>query len=501
MNDANLLFSGSEWTYSAMENVLIEAEKIGREELGIEMMPNKVEIITADQMLENYTSHGLPIHYNHWSNGKSFLQQKQAYQGGMMGLAYEIVINTKPCIAYCMESNSMAMQALVIAHASVGHNAFFTNNYLFKHWTDPEAIIDYLIFARNYIRQCEERYGIDEVETLLDSAHTLRYLSFDHKKRPQPLTEHQEQERRNKLLEALESERTEFDDLIPTKQSSADLKIKDGVLAEPEENLLYFMEKHAPNLKTWQREVLRIVRTIQQYFYPQMQTQVMNEGWATFTHHYILNRLYDKGMISEGALLECMTSHTGVIYQQPQSPNFNPYALGFAMFTDLKRICETPTAEDREWFPDLAGSDWKTSLKFAMENFRDESFIQQYLSPKVMRDFRMFSLTDDAESKQYVVNTIHNDAGYRRIRNQLAESYKWENRSPQLRVIKADMKGDRTLVIEHRAKGSVRLKERESHPVMEHLCYLWGYSVTLNTVDEHGTLLYSFETEVEDDND
>ncbi|MCZ9335899.1 SpoVR family protein, partial [Klebsiella pneumoniae] len=50
--------------------------------------------------------------------------------------------------------------------------------------------------------------------------------------------------------------------------------------AEPQENILYFIEKHAPLLEPWQREVVRIVRKIAQYFYPQRQTQVMNEGWA-----------------------------------------------------------------------------------------------------------------------------------------------------------------------------------------------------------------------------
>src|SRR6185437_7537186 len=307
-----LLFTGSEWTFPMLEEMLKASEQIGRDELGLQLMRNQVEVITADQMIEAYTSHGMPIHYDHWSYGKSYLQQKQAYLGGQMGLAYEIVINTDPCIAYCMEENSAAMQALVIAHASVGHNSVFNMNYLFKHWTDPTAVVDYLIFAKKYIRQCEERYGLDEVEEILDSAHALAYMSFDRRKRKSPLSESQEQDRRNKLLEALEAERTQFDDLIPHQERivvGADAG-DDGTLAEPEENLLYFLEKRAPNFKPWQREILHIVRTIQQYFYPQMQTQVVNEGWATFKHHYILNRLYEQGRISEGALLECMTSHS-----------------------------------------------------------------------------------------------------------------------------------------------------------------------------------------------
>lgn len=488
-----LLFKSNEWTFSAMHDVLEAAEKMGRDELKSNLMPNKVEVITADQMLENYVSHGLPIHYHHWSHGKSFLQQKQAYDGGMMGLAYEIVINTKPCIAYCMENNSMAMQALVIAHASVGHNDFFTNNYLFRQWTDPEAVIDYLIFAREYIRKCEERYGMDEVETLLDSCHALRYQSFDFRKRVQPLTEAQEQERQNKLLEALESERSEFDDLIVKAEANEKDAEERGVLKEPEENILYFLEKKSTILKPWQREVLRIIRTIQQYFYPQMQTQVGNEGWATFTHHYLLNRMYDEGLIPEGALLECMASHSGVTYQQEMTPNFNPYALGFAMYTDIRRMCENPTDEDREWFPNLVGKNWVEECRFAMENFRDESFIEQYLSPKVMRDFRMFTINDNANKRELEVEAIHNDAGYRRVRKQLADSYRLEARIPQLRVVKADMRGDRTLVIEHQAYGGVILDDDSVSRVIQHIAHLWGYNVIIRSVDDDGTELAEAE--------
>ena len=103
------------------------------------------------------------------------------------GLAYEIVINSNPCIAYLMEENTMTMQALVIAHAAYGHNSFFKGNYLFRTWTNADAIVDYLLFARSYIAQCEERYGVDEVELLLDSCHALMNVGVDRYKRPQAL--------------------------------------------------------------------------------------------------------------------------------------------------------------------------------------------------------------------------------------------------------------------------------------------------------------------------
>src|SRR5690606_21991994 len=161
----------------------------------------------------------------------------------------------------------------------------------------------------------------------------------------------------------------------------------------PEENLLYFLEKNSLVLEPWQREILRIVRVIAQYFYPQRQTKVMNEGCATFVHYHIMNAMFDKGEISEGTLLEMLHSHTNVVMQpdfdDPRFPGINPYALGFAMMQDIQRICTDPTPEDRDWFPAIAGSGkWRETLLDAWENHRDESFILQYLSPALIRRFR-----------------------------------------------------------------------------------------------------------------
>ena len=175
----------------------------------------------------------------------------------------------------------------------------------------------------------------------------------------------------------------------------------------------------SPLLEPWQREIVRIVRKIAQYFYPQRQTQVMNEGWATFWHHRLLNTMYDDGYLSDGMMIEWLKSHTNVIAQPPMQ-NLNPYALGFAMYTDIKRICEAPTAEDREWFPEIAGADWLPTLDHAMRNFKDESFIAQYLSPKLMRDFRLFAIVDDEKEKDYQISAIHDEPGYQHVREALA---------------------------------------------------------------------------------
>src|SRR5216684_4695457 len=167
------LFEGADWDFQTLQRIHDACEKLALGELGLDIYPNQIEIITAEQMLDAYSSVGMPLYYRHWSFGKHFASQEAFYRKGLMGLAYEIVINSSPCISYLMEENTATMQALVIAHAAFGHNHFFKNNYLFKQWTDADGILDYLDFAKSYVMKCEEQYGASEVERLLDAAHAL----------------------------------------------------------------------------------------------------------------------------------------------------------------------------------------------------------------------------------------------------------------------------------------------------------------------------------------
>ncbi len=258
---------------------------------------------------------------------------------------------------------------------------------------------------------------------------------------------------------------------------------------EPQENLLYFIEKNAPRLEPWEREIVRIVRKIAQYFYPQRQTQVMNEGWATFWHYTLLNHLYEEGKLSDGFMLEFLQSHTNVIYQPPYfSPGYsgiNPYALGFALFQDLRRICEHPTTEDRHWFPDLAGTDWVKSLDFAMRNFKDESFIAQYLSPKLIRDLKLFAVADDDYQDQLEISAIHDDAGYRTVRQLLAEQYNLGNREPNIQVYNVNVHGDRTLTLRHYVHNR-RPLGATTQAMLRHIARLWGYTVRIESIKPEG---------------
>lgn len=472
----------NEWTFELIERYDQEIGLIA-ESFQLDTYTNQIEVIRSEQMLDAYASIGMPLGYNHWSFGKHFVETEQNYQRGRMGLAYEIVINSDPCIAYLMEENTLTMQALVIAHACYGHNSFFKGNYLFRSWTDAGSIIDYLLFAKQYVTHCEETYGVKEVEQVLDSCHALMNYGVDRYKRPYPLSA--EEERR------LQREREEYvqrnlNDLWRTLPSSARAMAtqEPDFPAEPEENLLYFIEKNAPLLEPWQREIVRIVRKIGQYFYPQRQTQVMNEGWASFWHYTLLNELYDRGLVTEGFMMEFLASHTAVLNQLPfDHPGYggiNPYALGFAIFTDIRRMCEDPTDEDRRWFPDIAGANWLDVLHQAMRNFKDESFVLQFLSPKVMRDLKLFAVVDDDQDDAIVVDAIHDDGGYQDLRTLLASQYNIGDKEPNIQVQRVDLRGDRSLTLRHHQYNR-RPMAADSDEVLKHVYRLWKFPISLES--------------------
>ncbi|HLG87092.1 MAG TPA: SpoVR family protein [Alphaproteobacteria bacterium] len=479
--------AGFDWDFDGLQRAYDKVSDIALGELKLDIYPNQIEVITSEQMLDAYSSIGMPLMYKHWSFGKHFARDELLYRHGLRNLAYEIVINSNPCIAYLMEENSMMMQTLVIAHAAFGHNHFFKNNNLFRQWTDANGILDYLEFAKSYIARCEDKYGEAEVEKVLDAAHALMAQGVNRYPRKKAFDLRDEEKRARERAEEAERSHNELWRTLPrsgTKpQQNATEAERRKLLGLPEENVLYFLEKTAPALKTWQREIIRIVRQIAQYFYPQKQTKMMNEGCATFVHYHVMNRLHDIGFLNDGAMLEFLHSHTGAVFQ----PEFdhrgysgiNPYALGFGMMQDIQRVCTEPTDEDREWLPEIAGQgDWVEVLKDAWANHRDESFIRQFLSPELIRKMKFFNVYDDSVS-DLIVKAIHNEQGYQTVRTKLANQFDVVSMEPEIEIVDVDLYGDRKLMLQHRAHSGIVLDEKETAYVLQHLADLWGYEVML----------------------
>ena len=284
----DMLPGTSDWTFELIESYHEAIERMAKS-FGLDTYPVQLEVITASQMIDTYASVGMPVNYRHWSFGKQYIASEKSYRRGHMGLAYEVVINSNPCIAYLMEENTLPMQALVMAHACYGHNSFFKGNYLFRMWTDASSIIDYLVYAKAYIAECEEKHGLEAVENLLDSCHALMNYGVDRYQRSQKLSLAEEEVRRKERETYLQQQVNDLWRTLPRAAEKQPEKASSRFPPDPQENLLYFIEKNAPLLEPWQREIIRIVRKIAQYFYPQRQTQVMNEGWATFWHYTLLN--------------------------------------------------------------------------------------------------------------------------------------------------------------------------------------------------------------------
>ena len=485
MNAPAPLSTEADWTFELLQDYEREIARIA-ENFGLDTYPNQIEVINSEQMMDAYASSAMPINYHHWSFGKHFLGVQNSYRRGHMGLAYEIVFNSNPCIAYLMEENTLTMQALVIAHASYGHNSFFKNNYMFRTWTDAGSIIDYMLFARKFVANCEQRHGVDEVERVLDACHALMMHGVDRYKRPYPLSMAEEKQRQMEREELLQRQVNELWRTIPVGDAPAGKVQAQRFPEEPQENILYFLEKNAPLLEPWQREIIRIVRKISQYLYPQRQTKVMNEGWACFWHFHILHELYRDGLVTDGFMMEFLQYHTAVVYQPPfNSPHYsgiNPYTLGYSMMQDLKRVCESPTEEDRQWFPDIAGTPWQETLDFAMRDFKDESFILQFLSPRLIRELKLFNVENDADKDHLEVTAIHDEWGYQSIRESLSANYDLGNLEPYIQVYNVNVRGDRALTLRHDMHNGRPLERQNAEEVVRHIHQLWGFDVILESV-------------------
>ena len=490
------MFSRPDWN----EETILRADeiisRIAREYLGLDVYPNQFEIVTSEQMLDAYSLIGLPISYNHWKFGKDFVINQNNYKKGRMGLAYELVINSDPCISYNMEDNDTCLMLLVLAHAAYGHNHFFKNNYLFKLWTHADSIIDYMLFARSFIISCEEKYGYEEVERVLDCCHILMSYGVDKYKKPKKLSPKEEKERMQKWLE---DDRVLVDDIwrtLPKKEMEE--KKSSKFPKQPEENILYFIEKHSPILKPWQKEIVRIVRKVSQYFYPQGQTKVINEGCATFSHYEIINRMYEEGYLDEGFMQEFFHHHSNVIFQPDFESKYysgiNPYTLGFNIFADIKRMSLNPTEEDKKWFPDIAGKgDWAEVFRYIVENFKDETFVLQYLSPKVIRDMKLFSIDDKEDDDHYEVEAIHDEQGYRKVRQSLSENYNRARYIPEIQVFNVDVYGDRTLTLSYTSNNEKDINLHNIDEILEAISDLWGFNVRLIQDDDDNDLIWDYE--------
>ncbi|KJS74271.1 MAG: SpoVR family protein, partial [Pseudomonas sp. BICA1-14] len=112
-----------------------------------------------------------------------------------------------------------------------------------------------------------------------------------------------------------------------------------------------------------------------------------------------------------------------------------------------------------------------------------ESFILQFLSPKVIRDLKLFSILDDDRKDELLVPAIHDESGYHTIRELLAAQYNLGNREPNVQVWNVDRRGDRSLTLRHMQHDRKPLGG-STEEVLKHLHRLWGFDVHLQSMQD-----------------
>lgn len=510
---------------------------IAHEKYKLDTMPNRIEIVRADQMLDAYVR-PVPDGPAHWSYGKARMIEGQKYDASKH-LAYEIIINSNPALAYCMDTNSPVMQMLVFAHASYGHNAVYKNNYLFKDFSDPESIMAINQRLRELVDDSEEKYGIDEVEKVMDFCHSMRFMDshdrLSHKNIGKKQAAEKAAKDKEKRLFNPPYKRILSDDYANAANENAEKNVNLSHPACGERNVLKFIADNAHHLPEWKRDIMRLSSEISQHFAPNITSKVLNEGFACITHHQIMETMCDMGLMNASMYGEFEQSHAGVTYQPPgyvevEDPDtgekqkrfvgsdINIYSLGYAIFEDIKRICEEPTQEDLEWFPHFAGKgDWIEMSKHVMESNNDETFIEQYLSPTVMRKFGYFllqKLTEDEleerdDEYQYYadeydflsVSAIHADEGFRKVRAQLAADYRMSDKIPKISFRDYQEETDRCLVLQHDIINDQLLDRDSTQKILELIHEQTQHPVVLESIDSDGDFVDYYASPADYDNE
>ena len=389
-------------------------EKITKE-MGLDYYPQEFEIISFEDMLCYEAYVGMPSHYSHWSYGKTYDKLKTAYKYNLTGLPYEMVINSDPCIAYLMKDNTLLLQILTIAHV-YGHNDYFKNNRMFKEYTNAkltvEKIKNHADRIRSYIH--DPSIGYEAVEEIIDAAHSIRYQCHSFRSTP----------------------------------FSPDEKVE-----YPYSNLLEFLSQWG-QLQEWQRDILQIIIEESRYFYPQIETKIINEGWATFCHYMILNQLE----LPDYLALEFYKVHNNVVCQAPG--NLNPYHLGFKIWQSLYERYE---------------GDFSKLLEIRAQE-RDASFIRKYLTFDICLESHLCEFQE--EERYYLISEVADSEGYKQIRNSLANSVGMSG-LPIVQV-KEMLQSENTLVLEHIEDGR-ELNLSYATETLKYVQTLWGGRVVLLT--------------------
>ncbi len=440
----------SDYSIKELEKWDKSIEEIAKKE-GLSCYEQEFEIVSYEDMIcyEAYT--GMPSHYPHWSFGKSYERIKTMNKYNLSGLPYEMVINSNPCIAYLMKDNSLLLQILTIAHV-YGHNDFFKNNRIFKIGTKADNTIqmfkNHARRVRDYIQ--DPGIGYENVERILNAAHALRFQAARIVEEKHICRE----EKIQRLLDKYNKPGKKYSFIDYREEMAKDIPNIKKIPIQPEEDILMFVDNYG-RLDDWEKDLINIVREETQYFIPQIETKIMNEGWASFWHYKILNSLN----LSQGLHIEFLKRHNQVI--RPHKNSINPYYLGFKIFEDIGK---------------------KNGLKsiFDVRGLeRDESFIRRYLTKEICRELNLFKY--EKEGKDYVVKEVSDEEGWKEIRDTISLNAGMGS----IPVIKVEqlVQRDNSLILRHEYDGR-ELETGYASETLKHLADIWDGKIILETYVE-----------------
>lgn len=438
-------------------------------EYGLHVYPQEFEICDHFEMLGYMAYSGMPSRYPHWSFGKSYEREKTMYDYGVGGLPYEMVINSNPCLAYLMRDNTALLQVLTIAHV-YGHNDFFASNFTFTSSIDAQYTLEMFKNHANRVRGYMEdpSIGYEAVERILDAAHSLSLQ----RSRNLATKQRSASEQVFSKLDALRPVDDEFQNINPMVVT--EMPDLSGFPLEPTQNILEFIARYSPALADWERDLLQIVDIEARYFIPQIDTKIMNEGWASYWHYKILNELD----LPHDMHLEFLVRHNQVL--RPTPGGLNPYHLGFILWRDIERRWNEDggLAADEPLSMHENDTPGRKKIFAVREADRDSSFLRRFLTREIMQDLDMFQ--HEKRGSDRVITKISDEDSWKGVRDTLVKNVGMGS-IPIIHIIDADCGGKRELVLKHEHDGRDLLIEHAEKTLI-HTQTLWGRPVVLETI-------------------
>jgi stage V sporulation protein R len=467
-------------------------------EFGLDFYKMYFEICPAE-IIYTFGAYGMPTRFSHWSFGKAYQKMKTQYDYNLSRI-YEMVINSDPCYAFLLEGNTLVQNKMVVAHV-LGHCDFFKNNAFFGHTS--RGMVETMSSAANRFRDYEFRLGKPKVEQFLDSVIAIqeqvdpyRYVRGS-EKAPDRGGEggcagkcgHKcggDGGKQGHCGKGREKDRaTPYDDLwdLDNKHSCggdcAEEKPK-KFPEHPEKDVLLFIMTHSRDLEDWQRDVISVARQEMLYFWPQMETKIMNEGWATYWHMRIMREME----LDVEEAIDYAKMHAGVV--QPSRMRINPYHLGLKIFEDIEKRWDNPTEEEKKKYRRTGGEGRKKIFE-VRETENDISFLRNYLTKEIIEDLDLYLF------KKVGYEWKVTDKDWELVRDNIVAGMTYCG-YPYLEVEDGDFNKRGELYLRHQYEG-VELDVFYVERTLPHVYNLWGRPVHLETVLDNKKVLFSHNGE------